>query len=410
MSSGNGRVYLDWASASPVHPKAARAVYYALEDASGNPSASHAEGRHANDMLTDARRKIAASLSVKPEELLFTSGGTEANNLAIQGSIRALHVHGMPFEKMHAVTSAVEHSSVLETFRMLESWGISVTYLTPTFDGLISPDEVFDALRPETVLVSLAHVNSETGVILPLGDIARAISRYRERGLSIFKEQVPECAYPIFHVDAAQSPLYVECGPHTLGADMASYDSQKVMGPKGVGMLYRDFSVPLAPVLGGGTQERGLRPGTENVPGIVGAAVAFPLAKEGRKEREARVTELRDYLIREVGKILPDAKLIGHPRRRIANNALFALPGADGDYLSVLMDNEGVAVSPRSACAGSGAGHSHVVYALTKDMALARGTIRFSLGPDTEESDINAAIRALAKVASLARKNPVSHL
>lgn len=400
------RIYLDFASATPVDPRAARAVYYALEDAYGNPSAAHAEGRKAAELLSRSRATIAESFSVKPEELVFTSGGTESNNIAIQGLVRALHARGVSYKKMHAVTSSVEHSSVLEAFKTLEAAGVRVTYVNPPFDGVLTPDAIIDALTPETVLVSLAHVNSETGVTLPLSDIARAVQRYRERGLSPLKKEIPECAFPVLHADAAQSPLYLESSPHALRAELVSYDAQKVMGPKGVGVLYRDFSVPLAPVSGGGTQERGLRPGTENVPGIAGAAVAFKLAKEERHTRVQRMTELRDYLIREVAQSVPEARLIGHPRRRVANNALFSVSGVDGDYLAVLMDAEGVSVTPRSACTGSSAGHSHVVLSLTGDMELARGTVRFSLGPGVGEAEINMAVRALRASLAVARRAP----
>ncbi len=396
------RIYLDWASSNPVHPKVARAVYSALEDISGNPSAAHEEGRRANEAVSKARTAVARSLSVKPDEILFTSGGTESNNIAIRGIVEALREHGIEYADMHIVTSATEHSSVLETMKLAERLGVLVTYLTPAFDGLLSAESVAEALRPETVLVSLAHVNSETGVILPIADISHGIRKWKESRRSKFIVPVPEFGFPALHVDAAQSPLYLEAGPHALLADLVSYDAQKLMGPKGVGILYRNFSVPLLAVTGGGIQERKLRPGTENVPAIVGAGIAFELAKEERAKREERVRSLRDYLISEVQKKIPEAKLIGHPTRRVANNALFAVPGVSGDYLAVLMDKEGIAVTPRSACVGSGGGYSTVVKALTGDTALAEGTIRFSLGPQTDEGEINQALRAFLKVLPLA--------
>lgn len=400
------RIYLDWASSNPVHPKVARAVYAALEDISGNPSASHEEGRRALEALSSARTAVARSLGVKAEEITFTSGGTESNNIAIRGLALGVHERGVAYKDMHMITSVTEHSSVLEAFAHLEKLGVSVTYLTPPFDGLLSAQTVVDSLRPETVLVSLAHVNSETGVVTQMADIANGIEKWKHNRRSKFITVIPECLFPVLHVDAAQSPLYVESGPHALLADLVSYDAQKLMGPKGVGVLFRDFSIPLAPITGGGVQERKLRPGTENVPGIIGAAVAFTLAKEGRREREERIRLLRDHLISEVEKKIPGAKLIGHPTRRIANNALFAISGVSGDYLSILMDKEGIAVTPRSACVGSGGGYSHVVLALTGDQALAEGTIRFSLGPTTEEGEINQAVRAFLKVLKTAALKP----
>lgn len=389
---------MDFASATPVLPQVARAVYAAMEEVSGNPSASHEEGRKAHEALQNARGEAARALSVKPEELVFTSGGTESNNIAIRGVVRALKNRGVAYADMHIVTSSIEHASILEAVAMAEELGVRATYIKPAFDGVVTPDSVSDALTPETILVSIAHVNSETGSISALGDIAYALQRYRERGLSKHKSIVPEFSLPVFHADAAQSPLYLDASPHFLKADLVSYDAQKIQGPKGVGVLYRDFSVPIDAITGGGTQERGVRPGTENVPGIVGAALAFKVAKEHRVKREERVRMLRDGFIEKLLKEIPEAKLVGHPKRRIANNALFAIPRVDGEYLAVLMDAEGISVTPRSACGGSGGGYSHVVQELTNDMGLSKGTIRFSLGPETEEWELAEAIRALKKV------------
>lgn len=395
MSGRTHRIYLDNASATPVHPRVARAVYHALEDLGGNPSASHTEGRRAFDALEKARSEIARSLSVKSEELIFTSGGTEANNIALQGLIEGMHLKGVAYKDLHIVTTTIEHSSVLKTLGILEGRGVSVSYVEPDFDGTVRAASILEALRPETVLVTLAHVNSEAGVIQPLSEINTELTRWKTRGKSILGAHVPEASFPLLHVDAAQSLLYLDASPHVFGASLVSYDAQKLGGPKGVGVLYRDFGVPLAPLWGGGTQERSIRPGTENVPGIVGAGIAFDLAKEGREERKKHITDLRNYLIELVKKAVPHAELVGHPKRRIANNALFVIPGVDGDYLAVLMDERGVAVSPRSACVGTGGSVSHVVLALTHDEKKAKGTIRFSLGVDTERIDIERAVSAL---------------
>lgn len=397
-STGMRRIYLDFASATPVLPGVARAVYTAMEEISGNPSATHEEGRRAHDALQAARVETARALSVKPEELVFTSGGTESNNLAIRGVVRALKNRGVAYTDMHVVTSTIEHASILEAVAMVEELGVRTTYITPAFDGVVTPDSVLDVLTPETVLVSIAHVNSETGSVSSIGEISQMLERYKERGVSKFKEVAPEFSFPVFHTDAAQSPLYLDASPHVLKADLVSYDAQKIQGPKGVGVLYRDFSVPISAITGGGTQERSIRPGTENVPGIIGAAVAFTVAKQHRLKREESVRKLRDWFIEKLLKEIPEAKLVGHPKRRIANNALFAIPGVDGEYLAVLMDTEGISVTPRSACGGSGGGFSHVVRELTGDMELSKGTIRFSLGPDTEEWELAEAIRALKKV------------
>lgn len=403
MTLASNRIYLDNASATPVDPRVARAVYAALEELPGNPSAPSLEGRAAYDALTLARERIARSLSVKSEEITFVSGGTEANNLALQGLVEGMHARGASYDALHIVTTSIEHSSILKTLKLLEGKGVSVSYVDPDFDGIVRATSILEAVREDTVLVTVAHVNSEVGTIQPLSEIHTELTRWKARGLSVLSTYVPEASFPLFHVDAAQSPLYLDAGPHVFGADMVSYDAQKIRGPKGVGMLYRDFSVPLAPLFGGGTQERGLRPGTENVASIVGASVAFELAKEGRAAREARVRELRDYLVELVTKKIPEAELLGHPKRRIANSALFTIPQVDGDYLAVLMDERGVAVAPRSACVGTGGAVSHVALVLTGDQEKAKGTIRFSLGVETAQIDIERAVTAFKDSVQIAR-------
>jgi len=391
----NNRVYLDFASATPILPRVARAMARAVVRYPGNPSASHKEGREAFEAISHARSTIARSLSVKPEELVFTSGGTEANNLAIHGFIEALRQRGFSYANLHIISTTIEHSSVEKTLQSLEREGVLVSRIAPQSDGIVAPEDILKSLTPNTVLVTLAHVNSEIGVIQPVSDISEILKKASYERNPAFKTKVPEVSFPVLHTDAAQSPLYLDAGPHVLHADMVSYDAQKIMGPRGAGVLYRDFSIPVKPIMGGGSQERGLRPGTENTAAIVGMGVAFSFAKEGRKKRIMRVSKLRDILITSVRKHIPEAVLVGHPSRRIANNACFAIPGVDGDYLAVLMDTENVSVTPRSACVGSGIGQSEVVLNVTGDKALAKGTIRFSLGPKTSMREVRAGVSAL---------------
>ena len=382
------RIYLDWASAAPLSADVVRAYTKALA-LFGNASAAHAEGRAAKNALTEARTIVARTLSVKPDELVLTSGGTESNNIAIMGVALALHMQGRAYTDMHGITTTIEHSSVLETFKILELWGVRVTYLAPTKDGIVSADAVVAALTENTVLVSMAHVTSESGTVQPVAEIGSRLQKMKHGA--------------VLHVDAAQSPLYFDAGPHALRAHVVSYDAQKVGGPKGVGFLYRSFSVPLVHVLGGGTQERGIRPGTENVPAAVAAAAAFAAAAKGRKARAAKVAKIRDYLAELIAKEIPQAQVIGGMKRRTPNNLFLAIPNVDGDYVSVLMDKDGVAVTPRSACVGSGGGHSATALALTGDVGLARGTVRFSLGPTTTKADVAKAAKVLAKAIKIAQ-------
>ena len=401
------RIYMDFASATPIDARVARAIAKALTEYPGNPSSSHAEGRKAKQAIDESRTKIARTLFCRPEELVFTGGGTEANHLAIQGLVRALRKRGLPYKDMHIISSTIEHASILEALETLETDGVTVTLVPPNKEGIVEPNQIAKAVTEKTILVTLSHVNSEIGTIQPLSAISDVLQRMRRKKRKL-ASLVPETSFPILHADAAQSPLYLEAGPHALKADLVTYDAQKMMGPKGLGILYRDFSIPLAPILGGGTQERGVRPGTENTALIVGAGVAFEFAFKGRKERSKKIACLRDALIALVEKNIPNAVLIGSQKHRIANNADFAIPGVDGDYLTVLMDTHGVAVSPRSACGGTGGVISHVVYEVTGDKDLARGTIRFSLGPSTSKTDIEKATQALLKsLRVFLDKNPL---
>lgn len=372
------RTYLDFAAATPLPSGVVRAYTKALS-LYGNPSAPHKEGREAREAIEEARARIAHTLTVKAEELLFTSGGTESNTLAVLGTPRG-----------HCVTTTLEHSSLRASFKKREELGSRVTYVKPAADGLVSVESIVSALRPNTVFVSVHHVQSECGVVQRVLDISRAIKKVNSK--------------IIFHVDAAQSPLWVEAGPHAIGADLVTYDAQKVGGPKGVGLLYRNFDIPLTPILGGGTQERSIRPGTENTPAIVAAAVAFQEAHKGRRARAEKVKVLRNELMRQCTELVPEALVLGTMKQRVANNLFLALPEVDGDYLAVLMDTYGVAVTPRSACLGTGGAISETAYALTNDESLAASTIRFTLGPSTKSSDIQHAVRALKASLAILRK------
>jgi cysteine desulfurase len=389
-----------------MHPDVIRAVSRALKKYPGNPSASHTEGREAHDAIQEARKCIAETFAVKPEELVFTSGGTESNNIAIRGVVEALRKRGASYREIHIITTAIEHSSVLETVASLEAEGVFVTRVTPESDGIVDVKKILAAIRENTALLTLAHVNSEIGTIQPLAEIGTGIAKRRKEMKNALSKYAPEAPFPILHADCAQSPLYLEAGPHVIKADLVSYDAQKVQGPKGVGVLYRDFSVPLVSIYGGGTQERNIRPGTENAAGIVGAGVAFQTAKKNRAARAAAVQKLRDRLIEGVQRAVPEAELMGSRKKRIANNAHFSIPGSDGDYLAVVMDSLGVAVSPRSACIGSGGNLSHVIFSLTGDASRAKGTVRFSLGPSMSVRDIDRIVSALAKSLGILRRAP----
>lgn len=392
------RLYMDYASATPLHREVVRALQKALS-VYGNPSSPHEEGRLAQSLLEDARIRIARILRVKPASLTFSGSGTESNNLAIRGVIGALLERGAKPETLHIITSAFEHPSILEPLKVLEARGVMVSYLAPTPEGLIEPEAVRRAVRSETVLVSIAAAQGEIGVIQNIRGIHQVLSAYKDARKQTAQHFFPEAAFPIFHSDASQS-LFEDFSPEKLKVDMATYDAQKLMGPKGIGLLYKHSSVAIAPFLRGGSQERRLRPGTENVLGAVGMARAFEVSFKNRPKWQKRVRAVRNYFISLLETEVPHARLNGSVVSRLPNNINISIPNADGDYVSVLMDTEGIAVSPRSACIARGEA-SRAVSALGVDVSYVKGTVRFSFGPDVTRADARRAVAALKKAAAL---------
>lgn len=377
------RIYLDYASATPVCDEAARAQARAAA-IFANPGSIHADGIAARDALAEARAAIAKELAVKPRELIFTSGGTEANNLALLGFARKRLLTGW-LSGTHWVVSSIEHPSVLECFSECERMGGTVTHLDPDASGRIAPEAVARALRQDTVLVSIGWANSEIGTVQPLADIARAIRAYEAaQGTTI-----------IFHTDMGQAPLYKPPHVHTLGVDMATLDSGKLYGPRGVGALYVHNRVPLAPVLLGGGQERGLRAGTENLALAAGFAAAMQWVAQQREAEAKRLKLLREGLWRIVREKYPDAVRNGSTARSLPHILNVSLPNIDTEYLTLQLDAAGIAVSTKSACRERGDTQSHVVAALGGDAWRASSTLRFSLGRDTSERDIRRALSAL---------------
>lgn len=392
---GKKRVYMDFASSSPVHEDVIRAMNDALRSF-GNPSAPHTEGREARELLENARTSVARSLAVKPESIYFTGSGTESNNLAVYGVVEALVERGAKYSDLHIISTSFEHPSLLEPLRHLETKGVSVTYLDPTPEGIVTAEMVKEHVTEKTILVSVVAVQSEIGAIQPLKEIAHTLESFRSARKQKVQNLIPESLFPIFHTDASQGSLFVNLSPDRLGVDIASYDAQKIMGPKGVGVLYKHSAVSLAPFIRGGSQERKIRPGTPNVYGAVGMARALELAVQKRKDVTPKVEKVREYAIQELQKRVPNVVINGGVKKRIANNINISIPGTDGDYLAVLMDSHGVSISPRSACIASGE-LSHSVQSLGKSDEEARGTIRFSFAPWVSRGDIDFAISALER-------------
>ena len=380
----SGEIYLDYAATAPLDPRVAAAMSECLEREFGNPSSLHAAGRRAKALVDAARARVAARVGAASERIVFTSGATESNNLALQGVLRRSRNR-----RVHLVTSRIEHKSVLDVARALESSGVAVSYVPATPGGWVDPQSVVDALDGDPQLVSIMHVNNETGVIQDVRAIGEAC---RERGV-------------LFHVDAAQSVGKVPLALAEAPIDLCSLTAHKLCGPKGVGALYIAPRVTLVPQLHGGEQEHGLRAGTLATHQIVGMGTAYELADPAREA--PRLAALRDRLWRELAAI-EGARSNGDPERRSAHVLNVTFPGVDGESLRFALPD--VCVSAGSACAADSPEASHVLTGMGLSDVLAGSSLRFSLGRFTTEDDVvTAAARvaaAVGRVRSLARSAP----
>ncbi len=399
------RIYLDNSATTPIDNRVLKEICRNMKKFFGNPGSLHAEGVLAKEALEKARREVASFFGATTGEVIFTSGGTESNNLAILGSseiVSALLDKSIGAKPARAIFLKTGHSSILSPAENLSSRGIKVDWLSVDSDGLVDLDHLRDLLTPETFLVSIEYANNETGVIQPVRQIARIIRDFyeiRKKTKTDNSVCVSLCSFgrPIFHVDASQAPGYLNCDANYLGADMISIDGQKIYGPKGVGALYIRRGVKLAPIFFGGGQEKRLRPGTENVPFVIGLATALRICVKNRNDESARLTAIRDWLIAEIFKITPSGSVLnGHPKKRLPNNINFSLPGVNTEFLLFQLDADGVSVSTRSACL-SGADSSHAVAALGGPDWKKKNTIRISLGRFTKKSDCKKLLQLLRK-------------
>lgn len=449
------RIYLDYAATTPLDPRVKKVMEPFFAERFGNPSSIYVEGAAAKKAVEEARTKIARCLEAHPDEIVFTSGGTEANNLAIFGAVgnivftydrrQILFLKGA-HKGVHIVTTNIEHSSVLEPLLELERRGSAeVTYVPVERDGIVKPEKIIAAIRPETALVSVMYANNEIGTIQPIAKIGKAISNLRDglesqipnrKSQTNSRSEIPKIRTPIFHIDACQAPSYLNCLVNALGVDLLTLDAHKIYGPKGVGCLYVRRGTPLAPQLLGGGQERGLRSATENVPGIIGFAEALRIAAAERAKESARLEKLRNQLYLS---ILParlrrsevpaggqDTEISkravplvnGSIRRgeRLPNNLNISFPEIDTEFLTLQLDSAGIACSTKSSCLKDER-ESYVVAALGPPPAAAwrtearrngsgeraRNTLRFTLGRGTRGPDIIEAAEALRVILRGAR-------
>lgn len=382
------RIYLDHASATPLRGEVLTAMMPYLTESFGNPGSIHTEGQIAKAAVMDARTTVARTLSVQPECVTFTSGGTESNNLGIIGVVNAHHESGTPYNQIEIITTKIEHPATGKTFEYLSRLGVVVKYVPVDDGGEIILSELQALLTPATLLVSVAYVNSEIGVIQDIGAISRLVHKFsKQHDTEIF-----------VHVDAAQAPLWLPCGLSRLGCDLMSLDAGKFGGPKGVGALICQKRVAITNITYGGGQERGLRPGTESVASIIGFATALQLAQKLWAENSEKVKALQEYFYQQLTEKIPTAVVNGVVGdARVANNINISIPGIDSEFAVVTLDVAGIAISTKSACSSAGGGVSTVVETITNDVDRASSTLRFSLGIETTTSDIDRAIAVLQK-------------
>jgi cysteine desulfurase len=377
------KIYLDHNATTPLREEVLAAMTDVYQNVSGNPSSIHFLGRAARRRLEAGRKQVAEAINVRPEEIVFTGGGTEADNLAVQGVAYASRSKGN-----HVITSAIEHSAVLATCRFLEKEGFSVTYLPVDREGLVAPAEVERAIRPETILISVMTANNETGVIQPfaeIGEIARA-------------RKIP------FHTDAIQGLGKLPLSAGEMKVDLISLSAHKIYGPQGVGALYIRKGVRVRPLTYGGHHERKRRPGTENLAGIVGFGEACRLATADLESEADRVRLLRDRLCSDISESIPRVKLNGAPGLRLPNTLNLSFEYVEGEGILLGLEEQGIAAASGSACTSGDLAPSHVLSAMGVEAALAQGSIRFSLGRENTLEDILYTVKVLGPVVKRLRE------
>lgn len=378
-------IYLDNAASTPID----KGVIKAMSEASllyGNPSSFNDAGRAARKEIDKARSGIAKFIGARPEEVIFTSSGSEANSLAIFGLAGAR-------EKGEIISTPIEHPSVLELLKKLSEWGWKITYLKVDKNGLIDLDDLDKKLNPGVALVSIIYVNNEIGTIQPIKKISKIIKQFKT---------------PLLHIDACQAAGYLDMNVNNLGADMMTFNGSKIYGPRGSGILYVKKGISISPFILGGGQEHGLRAGTEDLPAIIGMAKAISLMSRDKNNKAA---ELRDYFFNEIKRLMPDVRINGpystkvskgRPERegRVANNINISIPDLDSESLLLELDKYGIYASSGSACTSRSVEPSHVLKAIGVESKYINGALRFSLGKQTTKKDIDYVLNVLPKVVT----------
>ena len=376
------QIYLDNAATTKMSEHAIQAMLPYMNEIFGNPSSLHSTGQQANEALTDARTRIARLLNAEPSEITFTSGGSEADNQALVSAARLGEKHG----KRHIISSAFEHHAVLHTLDKLQKEGFEVTLLDVQEDGLIRLEQVVEAIRPDTCLVSIMYANNEIGTIQPIAEIGALC---HEHGI-------------LFHTDAVQAVGHLNIDVKAQQIDMLSLSAHKFHGPKGAGVLYSRKNIPLTTLIEGGAQERHKRAGTENIPAIMGMAAAMEDACAHLAENASKIGALRDRLIQGLSEI-PHAVLNGDAEKRLPGNVHFCFEGIEGESLLLFLNDKGICASSGSACTSGSLDPSHVLLAIGRPHKIAHGSFRLSLSEETTEADIDTTIQAVKDVVSRLR-------
>ena len=376
------KVYLDYAGTAPCDPRVLKAMEPFFFDKPGNASSMHSFGQEAKKGVEESREELASFIGAKPEEVIFTSGGTESDNNVIFGVASALKDKGN-----HIITSAIEHHAVSEPCGYLEKKGFKVTYLRVDKDGLVSPEDLKKEITDKTILVSIMHANNEIGTIQPIKELGRIA---REKGV-------------YFHTDAVQTVGHIPVNVGDLNVDFLSLSAHKFYGPKGVGALYIRKGSRIERFLYGGDQEKGRRASTYNTPGIVGLGKAIELCRKEMGNEIKSQTALRDKMVKEIPEAIPEVRLNGHPLLRLPNNVNFSIKYIEGESILLSLDMLGIAVSTGSACTSSSLEPSHVLLAIGLDHATAHGSLRITLGRWTDKSDIAYLLKHLPEVVARLR-------
>lgn len=401
-------IYLDHSATTPVDKRVLKEMLPYFNKNFGNASSIHSFGQTAMTGVDKSRGQVSKFLNCKTEEVLFTSGATESNNLAIKGVIRALKDAGV--SKPHIITSAVEHDAILEPCQELEGQGVEVTYLPVESNGVVSVDEFREAIKENTVLVSIMYVNSEVGSIQPIREIGKIIKKLNEKKLNNWKKKgikergdKPQPIY--FHTDATQAVSFLNCDVVWNYIDMLSLSAHKIYGPKGVGVLYIKAGIPIKAIQSGGHQEKNIRSGTLNVTGIVGLGSAIDLLNKASQEKNnLKISKLRDLLITGIEKSISGVVLNTDRKVSTPAHAHFTFLGAEGESILISLDLAGIAVSTGSACASGSLEPSHVLLSMGIKREIAHHSIRFTLGKNTTISEIKKVVKILPPIIKKLKK------